>query len=98
MQLSPYGLLLLTQPLQSSEQHIRANLEFPSNFAFTFMFEVILSSSSAVDSFSNPEVLAVLAKLREAEIRLHAFSEPPILGMLWHTPAIYTPLSLKKPW
>ena len=32
MQLSPYGLLLLTQPLQSSEQHIRANLEFSSNF------------------------------------------------------------------
>ena len=34
MQLSPYGLLLLTQPLQSSEQHIRAHLEFSSNFAF----------------------------------------------------------------
>jgi hypothetical protein len=33
VQLSPYGLLLLTQPLQSSEQHIRANLEFSSNFA-----------------------------------------------------------------
>ena len=33
MQLSPYGLLLLTQALQSSEQHIRANLEFSSNFA-----------------------------------------------------------------
>ena len=34
MQLSPYGLVLLTQPLQSSEQHIRANLEFSSNFEF----------------------------------------------------------------
>ena len=33
MHFSPYGLLLLTQPLQSSEQHIRANLEFSSNFA-----------------------------------------------------------------
>ena len=32
MQLSTYGLLLLTQPLQSSEQRIRANLEFSSNF------------------------------------------------------------------
>ena len=32
VQLSPYGLLLLTQPLHSSEQHIRANLEFSSNF------------------------------------------------------------------
>ena len=34
MQLSPYGLVLLTQPLQSSEQYIRANLEFSSNFEF----------------------------------------------------------------
>ena len=32
MQISPYGLLLLTQPLHSSEQHVRANLEFSSNF------------------------------------------------------------------
>ena len=35
MQLSPYGLLLLTQPLHSSEQHIRANLEFSSNFDYS---------------------------------------------------------------
>ena len=35
IQLSPYGLLLLTQPLHSSEQHIRANLEFSSNFGNT---------------------------------------------------------------
>ena len=35
MQLSPYGLLLLTQPLHSSEQHTRANLEFSSNFGKT---------------------------------------------------------------
>ena len=34
MQLSPYELLLLTQPLHSSEQHIRANLEFSSNFEY----------------------------------------------------------------
>ena len=39
MQLSPYGLLLLTQPLQSSEQHIRANLEFSCNFAKTAEIE-----------------------------------------------------------
>ena len=32
VQLSLYGLLLLTQPVHSSEQHIRANLEFSSNF------------------------------------------------------------------
>ena len=38
MQLSPYGLLLLTQPLQSSEQHIRANLEFSSNLEFSTNF------------------------------------------------------------
>ena len=34
MQLSPYGLLLLIQPLHSSEQHIKANLEFSSNFGY----------------------------------------------------------------
>ena len=33
MQFSLFGLLLLTQPLHSSEQHTRANLEFSSNFA-----------------------------------------------------------------
>ena len=27
-----FGLLLRTQPLHSSEQHTRANLEFSSNF------------------------------------------------------------------
>ena len=32
MHLSLFGLLLLTQPLHSSEQHTRANLEFSSNF------------------------------------------------------------------
>ena len=32
MQLSLFGLLLLTQPLHSSEQHTRANLDFSSNF------------------------------------------------------------------
>ena len=31
-ELSPFGLLLLTQPLHPSEQHTRANLEFSSNF------------------------------------------------------------------
>ena len=33
VQLSPFGLILLTQPLHSSEQHMRAYLEFSSNFA-----------------------------------------------------------------
>ena len=33
MQLSLFGLLLLTQPLNLSEQDTRANLEFSSNFA-----------------------------------------------------------------
>ena len=36
MQLSLFGLLLLTQPLHSSEQHTRANLEFSSNFDFLY--------------------------------------------------------------
>ena len=34
VQLSLFGLLLLTQPLHSSEQHTRADLEFSSDFAF----------------------------------------------------------------
>ena len=34
MQLSLFGLLLLPQPLNSSEQDTRANLEFFSNFGF----------------------------------------------------------------
>ena len=38
MQLSPYGLLLLTQPLHLSEQHIRANVEFSSNFGLTVIW------------------------------------------------------------
>ena len=40
-----------------------------------------MTSFSAVDSFSNPGVLLVIAKLRKAEIRLRPFSEP---SMLWH--------------
>ena len=35
MQLSLFRLLLLTQPLHSSEQHTRANLEFSSNFGYS---------------------------------------------------------------
>ena len=42
MQLSLYGLLLLTQPLQSSEQHIRTNLEFSSNFGFSIPLSTTL--------------------------------------------------------
>ena len=34
VQLSLFGLLLLTQPLHSSEQHTRANLEFSSDFDY----------------------------------------------------------------
>ena len=32
VQLSPFGLLLLSHPLNSSEQHTRADLEFSSDF------------------------------------------------------------------
>ena len=49
---------------------------------------------SAVDSFSNPWVLAVIAKLQKVEIRLRTFSEP---SNFWGAlvppalcPAIYT--------
>ena len=34
VQLSLFGLLLLTQPLNSSKQHTRADLEFSSDFGF----------------------------------------------------------------
>ena len=34
-QLSLFGLLLLTQPLNSSEQHTRADLEFSSDFGIS---------------------------------------------------------------
>ena len=35
MQLTLFRLLLLTEPLNSSEQHTRAYLEFSSNFGFS---------------------------------------------------------------
>ena len=38
--------------------------------------------TSAVDSFSYPEVLAVLAKCKLPEIRIHPCSELPIPGVL----------------
>ena len=41
MQLSLFGLLLLTQPLHSSEQHTRANLEFSSDFEFMYSQTVL---------------------------------------------------------
>ena len=36
VQLSLFGLLLLTQPLNSSEQHTRADLEFSSDFGLSY--------------------------------------------------------------
>ena len=49
--------------------------------------------SSAVDSFLNPGVFVVIAKLWYAEIRLRPFSEPPnsaIYGAgLWKEPRSY---------
>jgi hypothetical protein len=49
---------------------------------------------STVDSFSNPEVLAVIAKLRKVEIRLCPFSEPPncIGALAPPAPHLSTPL------
>ena len=41
VQLSLVGLLLLTQPLHSSEQHIRADLEFSSDFGQVLDFAAI---------------------------------------------------------
>ena len=37
VQHSPFGLLLFTQPLHSSEQHTRADLEFFSDFDYTLI-------------------------------------------------------------
>ena len=36
-----FHYLLLTQPLHSSEQHTRANLEFSSNFGLNLSFHTI---------------------------------------------------------
>ena len=53
----------------------------------------MLTAAPYVDSFSNPEVLVVIAKLQKAEIRLHHFSEPSNSGGALappiSTPAIY---------
>ena len=52
MQLSLFGLLLLTQPLGSSEQHTKANLEFPSNFEPNLTWLTLLSEQEL-----NPRLL-----------------------------------------
>ena len=46
MQLSLFGLLLLTQPLNSSEQDTRANLEFSSNFEESIQAEAYHAEKS----------------------------------------------------
>ena len=53
-----------------------------------------LYDSSAVDRFSNPEVFAVIAKLRYAEIRFRPFSESRNSGDALAPPAplLSTPL------
>ena len=50
-----------------------------------FMFLLLwLNMFFAVDSFLNPGVFIVIAKLQKAEIRLCPFPEPPNPGVLWH--------------
>jgi hypothetical protein len=51
VQFSPYGLLLLIQPLHSSEQHIRANLEFSSNFAQAIPIWLLICQSNLENLF-----------------------------------------------
>ena len=46
----------------------------------TMVFNIYIPLNSAVDSFSNPDVLAVIGKLQKAEIRLCPFSEPSNSG------------------
>ena len=40
MQFLLFGLLLHTQPLNSSEQHTKAYLEFSSDFAISFHLDI----------------------------------------------------------
>ena len=53
MQLSLFGLLLLTQPLNSSKQDTRANLEFSSNFGLDIVSQSWLNIG---DSYCRPVV------------------------------------------
>ena len=41
------------------------------------VYEFLALHISAINSFSNPKVLAIIAKLQKAVIRLGPFSEPP---------------------
>ena len=54
VQLSLFGLLLLTQPLNSSEQHTRADLKFSSDFAkinqIVAIFEEVLTNCRSLYS------------------------------------------------
>jgi hypothetical protein len=56
-------------------------------------FELNRFNPSTVDSFSIPEVLAVRAELRKAEIKLHPITEPPNSGTP-STPTIYAAESI----
>ena len=67
MQLSPYRLLLLTQPLHSSEQHIRANLEFSSNFD-GFMSNLIKKSWTDSTTHMKLACYAVLVHSRTVNL------------------------------
>ena len=53
---------------------------------------------SAVDSFSNPKVLAVIVQLQKAEIGLRLFSKPSNSGgaRAPQAPPLSTPLQLKE--
>ena len=54
---------------------------FSPNMGFTRLLGkkllLLFALCSAIDSFSNPEVLSVITKTRQEEIWLHPFSEPP---------------------
>ena len=74
MQLSPYGLLLLSKPLHSSEQHIRANLEFSSNFGPLVQYHLVnkyykgLIAGIAKSSIRKLSKVALLACERQTSL------------------------------
>ena len=90
VQLSPYGLLLLTQPLHSSEQHTRANLEFSSNFglkgASKFTLDYVLLS------FKTEGILPLSScPLCDAAAYIETF----FLLSAWHNQSLEAKLQMK---
>ena len=48
------------------------------------VYEFLALHISTINSFSKPKVLAIIAKLQKAVIRLGPFLNPQISRVLWH--------------